>query len=85
VKARIVRIGNSRGIRIPKLLLEQAGLHDEVELRVDGSTLLIASARHPRAGWANAFAEMHQRGDDELLDGPVQTAFDETEWKWPGR
>jgi antitoxin MazE len=85
VKTRIVRIGNSQGIRIPKLLLEQAKLPEVVELQVEGSTLVITAACHPRAGWADAFAEMHRRGDDMLIDTPAPTAFEDTEWKWPSR
>ena len=71
MKARIIRIGNSRGLRIPKLLLEQYGLEGEVELTgVDGA-LVIRPLAKPRAGWAAAFEEMARLGDDALLDdGP---------------
>ncbi len=85
MKARIVRIGNSQGIRIPKPLIEQAGLGEEVELRVEGSRLLIESAVRPRAGWAAAFAAMHSAGDDDLLDEPTPTDFDRDEWVWERR
>ncbi|MHB1225828.1 MAG: AbrB/MazE/SpoVT family DNA-binding domain-containing protein [Gemmatimonadaceae bacterium] len=85
MKARIVRIGNSQGIRIPKPLLEQAGLGEEVELRVEGSRLVIESAARPRAGWAAAFAAMHSTGDDVLLDEAAPTDFDRDEWVWKRR
>lgn len=85
MKARIVRIGNSQGIRIPKPLLEQAGLGEEVELHVEGGRLVIEPARRPRAGWAEAFAAMHEAGDDALLDEPTPTAFDRDEWTWEPR
>jgi antitoxin MazE len=85
MKARIVRIGNSQGIRIPKPLLEQAGLGEEVELHVEGSRLVIESARRPRAGWADAFAAMHAASDDALLDEPTPTSFDQDEWVWESR
>ena len=52
MKTRIVPIGNSQGIRIPKVLLEQVGLKGEVELSVDGDSLIIRPAASPRAGWA---------------------------------
>jgi antitoxin MazE len=71
MKVRIVRIGKSHGICIPEPLLEQAGLGDEVELRVEGGRLVIEPARRPRAGWAEAFAAMHEAGDDALLDEPT--------------
>ena len=66
--SRIVRIGNSQGIRIPKLLLEQTGLSGEVEISVQDGSLVIRPAMPPRAGWDAAFQEMAKRGDDVLLD-----------------
>jgi len=84
MKTRIVRIGNSRGVRIPKPLLEQAGLGGDVQIRVEGRRLVIEPARRPRAGWAAAFREMAKRGDDALLDDvpPAATKWDEEEWEW---
>jgi antitoxin MazE len=84
MKTRIVRIGNSRGVRIPKPLLEQAGLDGDVRIRVEGRRLVIEPARRPRAGWAAAFREMAKRGDDALLDDvpPAATKWDEEEWEW---
>ena len=69
MKARIVRIGNSQGIRIPKPLLDQTGLSGEVEISAQDDTLIIRPARRPREGWAASFREMARRGDDALLDG----------------
>lgn len=82
MKTRIVRIGNSRGVRIPKPLLEEAGLEDEVELRVVDSSIVIESAEAPRRGWESAAAELNARDGDRLLDEPMPTAFDEVEWVW---
>ena len=82
MKTRIVRIGNSRGIRIPKPLLEQAQLREEVELEVLDNRLVISSLNHPRAGWEAAFRAMAAAGDDQLLDPAVPTAFDRSEWEW---
>jgi len=83
MKARIIRIGNSRGVRIPKPLLEQADLAEDVELRVEGSCIVIASATRPRSGWAEAFKSMHERGDDRLLDSGnlPHPRFDDEEWE----
>jgi antitoxin MazE len=84
MKTRIVRIGNSQGIRIPRPLLEQTGLSGEVEISVQEGTLVIKPAAGPRAGWAAAFQAMAKRGDDALLDEePLATAWDEEEWEWP--
>lgn len=67
--AHIVKIGNSQGIRLPKRILEQTGLTNAVELRVQGRSIILEPpASHPREGWAEAFRLMHERGEDELLD-----------------
>ena len=81
-KTRIVQIGNSKGIRIPKVLLEHARLPDEVELQAEHGRLIVRAAQGPRAGWAEAAKTMHARGDDQLLDGPTSSQFDDKEWRW---
>ena len=82
IKSKIVRIGNSRGVRIPSAMLEQAGLEDEIEMVVERGKLIIHAAQHPRQGWAEAFASMAECGDDHLLDEPTPTQWDEEEWVW---
>jgi len=82
MRARLVRIGNSRGIRLPKNVLAEAQLEDEVELKAEPGCIVIRSARRPRAGWAEAARQMRERGEDRLLDPPVSTRFDREEWKW---
>ena len=81
----IVRIGNSRGLRIPKALLEAAGIEEQVDLTVEDHRLVVTpvTTRHPREGWAEAFAAMAAAGDDALLDPETPTEFDDTEWAWP--
>ena len=81
-KTRIVQIGNSRGIRVPKLLLERAQLPDEVELRAEPGRLVVSGVRRPRAGWAAAARSMRSRREDGLLDEPTPTHFDDREWRW---
>ncbi|MEN8184360.1 MAG: AbrB/MazE/SpoVT family DNA-binding domain-containing protein [Myxococcota bacterium] len=81
VKTKIVRIGNSQGVRIPKPLLEEAGLQGEVVLRVADGAIVIESQARPRLGWGEAAATAHERGDDELL-APTTTAFEESDWEW---
>ena len=84
MKARLVRIGNSQGVRIPKPLLEQTGLREEVEIEVKDDHLVIRPISHPRAGWAEAFQAMAERRDDALLDGDALclTRWEEEEWEW---
>ena len=81
-KTRIIRIGNSRGIRVPKLLLEQAELPEEVELRAEPGRIVVSAPTRPRADWAAQARAMHQRGDDGLLDETTPTRFDKTDWRW---
>jgi antitoxin MazE len=81
MRTRLVRIGNSQGIRIPRPVIEQVGLNDEVEMSVQDDALVIRPAAHPRAGWAEAFRKMADRGD-ALLDAPTPTAWDEGAWEW---
>jgi antitoxin MazE len=82
MKSRLVRIGNSRGVRLPKAIIAQAGLTDEVELDVRDGAIIIARATAARSGWADAARQMRQRDDDLLLDPAVPTLFDEKEWNW---
>jgi len=82
VKTRLVRIGNSRGVRIPKPILEQAGLEDEVTLTVTDSGIIIKSTDRPRHDWAAAARVLSERGEGGLLDEPTPTAFDKEEWEW---
>jgi len=81
-KARIVQIGNSKGIRVPKMLLELAQLPEEVELEAERGRLVVRAGRGPREGWAAAAKAMRDRGDDQLLDAPTRTRFDDKGWQW---
>ncbi len=82
MKTRIVRIGNSQGVRLRRPLLEQAGLDEAVVLRATPGRIVIGAARVPRAGWADAARAMHAAGDDALLDAASATRFDRDEWEW---
>ena len=83
MKVELVRIGNSRGIRIPKPILEQCGFHDTVELRVENDRLVIAPSRLPRQGWEEAFRAAGPSASDELLlDAVPMNEFDLGDWRW---
>ncbi|HEV2134234.1 MAG TPA: hypothetical protein VGR47_08215 [Terracidiphilus sp.] len=61
-------MGNSRGLLIPKPLLEQVGLEEQAEILVDGNTLVLrAPKKHPRSGWAEASKEIAARAEDALV------------------
>jgi len=83
IKTKIVRIGNSRGIRIPKVILDQYHISDEVELETKEDCLIIKSSHMAREGWEKAFRKMHENKDDVLLiDDGITNEFDEEEWEW---
>ncbi len=81
MKSAIVKIGNSQGVRIPKVLLEQSGLKGEVTLEVTDGSIVIRPVRRPREGWEAAFAKMAAEGDDRLLDVNLHDLPDEP-WEW---
>ena len=84
MRARIVKIGNSRGIRIPKPLLDQTGITEDVELEVVDDCIIIKPVSKPREGWDAAFSKIADQGDDILLNGmdAISHSWDEEEWKW---
>ena len=81
VKAKIVKVGNSKAIRIPKLILDQLNLGSEVEMTVQSDELVIRSAHHRRAGWEEQFQAMATAHDDRLY-ADVSNQWDEQEWEW---
>ncbi len=82
MKTRIIRIGNSRGVRLPKVLLEEAQLGDEVELQAEPGRIVIRKAGRPRTGWAAKARRMRERNEDNLIEEPTPTRFDKEEWEW---
>jgi antitoxin MazE len=83
MKADLVRIGNSRGVRIPKSVIEECGFEGRVEMRVESGSLIITPARRIREGWNDACKAMAARGDDKLLlPDDLEHSFDDTEWEW---
>ncbi len=84
MRARVVRIGNSQGIRIPKPLLQQIGVGDDVDLQVEDNQIVIRPLSNPRAGWDQAFESMAESGDDALViaDEGLSHSWDEDEWQW---
>lgn len=83
MKTRLIKIGNSRGIRIPKTVLEQLNLTEEVELDIQHDQLVIRSATSVRQNWDEQFRLMAEQGDDQLLDQPEGSLTDwDNEWEW---
>jgi antitoxin MazE len=82
IKTQVIKIGNSRGIRIPKLFIDQAKLGKEVEIAVQRGQLVIRPISRPRADWAEQFRALAEHGDDRLLDKLDPTKWDRSEWTW---
>jgi antitoxin MazE len=83
MRIELVRIGNSRGIRIPKPIIEQCGFGDAVELRVENHRLIIEPGRAPRQGWEKTFRAARSAESDEiLLQDLAPNTFDAEEWEW---
>ncbi len=83
MRAEIIKIGNSKGLRIPKAILEQCGLKDTVDLTVKNHMLMIKPYEEAREGWEKAFELMAKNGDDSLVDEETLShSWDEEEWKW---
>lgn len=82
IRTRFVQVGNSRGLRIPKVVIDQLGLGGEIEIAIQRDRLVIRSASQRREGWDDAFGRMAERGDDTLLDEYQPTGWERTEWEW---
>jgi len=82
MKAQIIRIGNSHGIRIPKVLLEETRLAGQVELEVCEDGLMIRNAQKPRENWDAIFRSIADNDDDVPLEGSARTEFEKKEWQW---
>lgn len=82
MKAQIIQIGNSQGIRIPKMMLEESGLSGEVELVAHPDGLLIRSLTQPRGTWDAEFKALADHDDDQPLGAAPEGKFDSKEWKW---
>lgn len=83
MRARVIKIGNSQGLRIPKPILEQTGIMDDVEIEVEKNKIIIRPVKNVRQGWDAAFKNMGEKGDDELIiDDSTSNSWDGNEWQW---
>ncbi len=82
IRTKIIKIGNSQGIRLAKSLIEQYHLNGEVLLEPQERGLVIRPAENSRAGWEEAFQRMRENDDDALvMDEPaIENQFDREEW-----
>ncbi len=77
----IVQIGNSKGIRLSKTIIEKYNLRDKVDLILEKDQIIITPLTEPRKGWEDAFKEMSEQGDDRLLINDVFDDENLEEWK----
>lgn len=77
----IIKIGNSKGFRLSKTILEQYNITDKVELILDKGQIILRPIHEPRKGWDKAFSEMHEKGDDQLLLDDIFQDEQFDEWK----
>jgi len=82
MKAKLIQIGNSRGVRIPKPLIKEAGLNNEVDINLRDGEIVIRSMRKIRSGWEEAAMKLHEHNGDGLVADEIPTRFDQTEWEW---
>ena len=85
MKTKIVKIGNSRGVRIPKSFIDESGLKRDVELEVSDGRIIIKPISKSRESWGSAFQKMAKNKDDVLLDSETlssQSEWDTKEWEW---
>jgi antitoxin MazE len=85
MKTKIIRIGNSQGVRIPKPLIEESGITKEIEMILRDNEIILRPADMTRKDWEASFQKMAEQGDDVLLDQKEiekPSDWDETEWKW---
>jgi Growth regulator len=77
----VINIGNSKGIRLPKTILEQYNISDTLELILEKGKIILKPKSVPRKGWEKSFKQMSANGDDKLM---INDVFDDEffeEWK----
>lgn len=83
VKTHLTKIGNSRGIRIPKNVIEECGLTGEIEMKIEKGKLILSAASNPRRSWDASFSKIAEEGNDYLLiEDDFPSKWDGDEWTW---
>lgn len=77
----IVQIGNSKGIRLSKTIIEKYNLRDKADVILEEDQIIIKPVSRPRKGWEEAFKEMTEQGDDQLLIDDIFVDENPEEWK----
>jgi len=77
----VINIGNTKGIRLSKTILEKYNIHDKIEVILEKGFIVLKPKTEPRVGWEKAFQKMHENGDDQLFMNDVFEDETFEEWK----
>lgn len=82
MKTQIIQIGNSQGVRIPKVLLEESRISGDVNLELHDEGILIRNIQKPRKGWNAVFTSLAENDDDDSTVIDASSEFEKKEWQW---
>ena len=84
MKTQLIKIGNSKGVRLPKTILKQCNLDGDLEIEVKDNKIIIHAENNPRAGWNELFKKANSDKFDSMIDGDGNnlSSWDENEWQW---
>ena len=82
MKTQIIQIGNSQGVRIPKVLLEESKISGDVDLELHEEGILIRNIQKPRKNWDSIFKSLAENDDDDSTVFDAPTTFEKKEWQW---
>ncbi len=81
---KLIKIGSSRGVRLPKKLIEKFNFGDELEMEIKKDGLLLKKSANPRLGWYQNIQQELKNEDftEDLIPGSFKNEFDESDWQW---
>ncbi len=86
IHSRLIKIGNSQGVRLPQTLLKMSGIKDEIAIFTENGQIIIRGeeSQKNRIGWEKSFQEMTEENHDQILDKETisTSSWDELEWEW---
>jgi antitoxin MazE len=83
MKTQLIQIGNSKGVRLPKAIIEQCKLEKDVEIEINNNKLILYSESKVRKGWAESFKKMNKNTEDSMIfPDTMQSDWDDSEWVW---
>ena len=80
MRTKLIKIGNSKGVRITSNIIKECELGNEIEIKVLDKKVIIEAIREPRSNWNNNFEKMHKNKEDVLIN-ESSNDFDK-DWEW---